>query len=136
LGEPAVTNAIAPIGTGAQVVLDLQTEWSDLTGLEGGYPQASLVVRTAFLDSNKAFVDELISKLGTLSTWIEAEGNLAVAKTAIQAKAEGTTLSNITLDTVSRCGVNTVAASVAKSAVTEYLAVFNITVDNNFYYEG
>lgn len=64
--EPAATAAImrgAAAGKTVHRVIDVQEEWARISGGTPILPQAGLGVTTAFLDANKALVDELHAAL-------------------------------------------------------------------------
>ncbi len=59
LPEPLVTNIMMK-KEDIKVVLDLNEEWKNITGTSGGYPQASLVIKTDLIENNREFVEEFI----------------------------------------------------------------------------
>jgi NitT/TauT family transport system substrate-binding protein len=148
LGEPAITNALNVIGEPAKVVLDMQEEWADVTGLGRSYAQACLVVNSEFLSANEAFVNDLIAALALSDDYLtgdDSETNIALAKTSFRTYAASTSLANITKDTVIRSNVETVAAVDAKDDIIAYLsaiyalnpaALGNAMPDDGFYYIG
>lgn len=61
LGEPVVTKAMTA-NPDLKLTFDLQKLYKDIQGSEG-YPQAGLVVKTAFNDTYSDYVEALINKL-------------------------------------------------------------------------
>mgnify|MGYP003879810207 CR=1 FL=1 len=59
LSEPAVTNVLMKKDD-AKIVLDFNQEWSNITGIEKGYPQASLIIKADLIENHKEFVEKFI----------------------------------------------------------------------------
>ncbi|MBZ2175280.1 ABC transporter substrate-binding protein [Schnuerera sp. xch1] len=59
LSEPAVTNIMMK-KENAKVIFDLNEEWSNITGAENGYPQASLIIKSDLIENNREFVENFI----------------------------------------------------------------------------
>lgn len=68
LPEPLATNILA-MKEDARVVLDLNEEWRHITGTKGGYPQASLIIKSELIENNREFVDELIKLYEDSINW-------------------------------------------------------------------
>lgn len=57
--EPLATNVMLK-NEDAKIILDLDKEWKGITGMDKGYPQASLIIKTDLIENNKEFVQEFI----------------------------------------------------------------------------
>ena len=68
LSEPAVTNIMMKKDN-AKVVFDFNEEWSKITGIEQGYPQASLIIKSDLLEDHKEFVDKFIQLYSENLQW-------------------------------------------------------------------
>jgi NitT/TauT family transport system substrate-binding protein len=68
LSEPAVTNIMMKKDN-AKVVFDFNEEWSKITGIEQGYPQASLIIKSDLLEDHKEFVDKFIQVYSENLQW-------------------------------------------------------------------
>ena len=74
LGEPSLTNGQAKVPS-AEVVIDFQKEWKELTGFDG-YPQASLIARTSFAQENPEFIAKLTEAVSGNAEWLAVEANV------------------------------------------------------------
>ena len=59
LSEPAVTNILSK-KEDAKIIFDFNEEWSKITGIQMGYPQASLIIKADLIENNKEFVEKFI----------------------------------------------------------------------------
>jgi len=59
LSEPAVTNIMMKKDN-AKIIFDFNEEWSKITGIKQGYPQASLIIKSDLIENNKEFVEKFI----------------------------------------------------------------------------
>jgi NitT/TauT family transport system substrate-binding protein len=107
LPEPALTAAkTANADKGFVEVIDIQKEWSKAFNTEWteadatlGYPQASLAIKTSFLNAHKDFADKFITKVKDSINWINDANNLAAVKdmlTAVNTRGDGELDSGVT----------------------------------------
>ncbi|MFS8540579.1 MAG: ABC transporter substrate-binding protein [Tissierellales bacterium] len=68
LSEPAVTNIMMKKDN-AKVVFDFNEEWSKITGIEQGYPQASLIIKSDLIENDKEFVNKFIQVYSENLQW-------------------------------------------------------------------
>lgn len=66
--EPISTNVLMK-NSDAKIVLDFNEEWSNITGAENGYPQASLIIKSDLLENNRNFVDRFIDAYVESQEW-------------------------------------------------------------------
>ncbi|MCF6459969.1 ABC transporter substrate-binding protein [Clostridium sp. Cult3] len=59
LSEPLVTNVLLKKDD-AKIILDLNEEWKKASETQGGYPQASLIVKSDLIENNREFVEEFV----------------------------------------------------------------------------
>jgi NitT/TauT family transport system substrate-binding protein len=52
------------------VMIDMQQEWSELYGVENGYPQVTLVVSGKFAQENPAYLDVFLDEFARSVTWM------------------------------------------------------------------
>ncbi len=67
--EPMVTKALIKNKEG-HVVFDLQEEWAKVSGLDVGYPQASIIVKKSLAEEHPEIVDEFLSKYDEAVDWV------------------------------------------------------------------
>lgn len=131
LGEPQVTKAKSMVGEGLKTVIDLQAEWTALTGFTG-YPQASLVATSAFCEAHPDYIAALLSEMEKNADFIsENLDNLP----EIFAQYESN-LANMTFsaETITGCNLRVEKASAVKASVKDYLSRLGQTVDDGFFY--
>ncbi len=68
LSEPAVTNVLMKKDN-AKIVVDFNKEWSQITGIEKGYPQASLIIKSDLIENNREFVEKFIETYVDAMKW-------------------------------------------------------------------
>ena len=66
--EPVSTNVLMK-DTDAKIVLDFNQEWSNITGIGHGYPQASLIIKADLIENNIDFLDSFIKAYGESQVW-------------------------------------------------------------------
>ncbi|CCQ93529.1 ABC transporter, substrate-binding lipoprotein [[Clostridium] ultunense Esp] len=59
LAEPLATNIMMKKDD-AKIIFDLNKEWSNITGTDKGYPQASLIIKSDLIEDNIKFVEKFI----------------------------------------------------------------------------
>lgn len=141
LGEPAVTQALTKFNN-LQIIADLQQLWSQSTGIEGGYPQAGVIVSNDIIKTNVQFVTALIERLQgnkqflldnlqTLSQLFQKGGSQSLATT------------QFTKELIERCNLDVYNASQAHNSLVEYFEVLldfnaqsvgNKLPDDGYYY--
>lgn len=145
LAEPAVTTAESKIGK--VVVADMQQLWRDAFG--GDYPQACLVAKNTLIQSNKSYVDNLLTALKASDGWAEenAEAALAAVSSHMQSGTT-TTLTALNAGIVARCNIETTSAADSRSACGVYFTklaqlrtelgtpVLSAVPGDAFYYNG
>lgn len=80
LGEPAVSTAIAQVGTTLSIVCDMQEAWKTATNTDASYPQTALVAKGSLIKSDK----KLVQKIAKLTY----EGSVKLAEDAAPYIAE------------------------------------------------
>lgn len=68
LSEPVLTKVISQ-KEGAKLLFDFNKEWSKVTGIANGYPQASLIIKSDLIENNKEFVEKFIKAYEENLTW-------------------------------------------------------------------
>ncbi len=142
LGEPQLTQCQAKVDT-AQVVVDLQAEWKELTGFES-YPQASLIVRSSFVSENGAFLTAFGEALKGNAAWLEEEENIAAFQAALGEYNKNntdyqTTMTglNFTVTTIERCNLGYKSAAEVKDSVEDYVTRLGVAqLPDGFFYEA
>lgn len=76
LSEPQTTNIMMK-KEDAKVILDFNKEWSNITGIEYGYPQASLIISNDLIENNREFVDSFLEIYEDSLKWIKENPELA-----------------------------------------------------------
>ena len=66
--EPVSTNVLMK-NSDARIVFDFNEEWSNITGAENGYPQASLIIKSDLIENNREFVDKFINAYVESQEW-------------------------------------------------------------------
>ena len=66
--EPVSTNVLMK-NPDARIVFDFNEEWSNITGAENGYPQASLIIKSDLIENNREFVDKFINAYVESQEW-------------------------------------------------------------------
>lgn len=62
----------------ANIVFDLNEEWSNVTGAQKGFPQSSLIVKTDLIEKDREFVEKFIENYEASRKWaIENQDELA-----------------------------------------------------------
>lgn len=124
LGEPAVTKS------GAKELFDLQTLWSEATGLDGSYPQAGVFVSDELLNGNDELVELLIQKLQSNVEYIKNNSENA-ANLLVQAGSADFDGITFTAELINRCNVRCVTASLCKAQLVAYFSAVK-TVNPSF----
>ncbi|MBE6081135.1 MULTISPECIES: ABC transporter substrate-binding protein [Tissierellales] len=73
LPEPLATTILTK-KENAKVIFDLNKEWANLTGIDEGYPQSSLIIKEDLIKDDPEFVSKFLEKYKESSDW--AMGNL------------------------------------------------------------
>lgn len=108
--EPAV-NTILTTNDKTSLFLNLQSLYSEASG-QAFYPQAVLMVKTAFLQNNPAYVRAFVDKFAAGGQW--AQNNPADAQAALS--AAGSTAKGLTAESIGRSGIAFTPAADAKTA--------------------
>ena len=139
LGEPSLTNGQAKVPS-AEVVIDFQKEWKELTGFDG-YPQASLIARTSFAQENPEFIAKLTEAVSGNADWLAVEANVRSFEQALatyneENPGEETTLAGntYTAETIERCNLGYQSAQEVKNSVKDYLGRLGTAPDDGFFY--
>ena len=119
IAEPAAT---AQSKKGYLLVGDLQS----LYGGENGYPQAVLVAKKEFVESNAKWTKEFVSKVEGAASWLQtASGEEIVAAVSahMEDKQTATSLKAPMLSSavIARCGIRFTYASACKNEVNAFL---------------
>lgn len=109
ISEPAATVAQGNV-EGAKRMLNIQTLYASLVGGEG-YPQAALVVRKAFLEKNRAYVEKFVAAFKSGVKWAEEAPDDAL--TAIKS-AGSTAVPKLTANIAKGCNLGFTWAADAK----------------------
>lgn len=139
ISEPVLTNVLSK-RTDSSVVLDLQKEWSELTGLNS-YPQASLIISEALIKEQPEFVASFIATYSEAVEWVVANP----LKAGEYYESLGLGLNAAIIEkAIPRCNFNFIPVAEGKDAVSKYLDVlynFNpqltggVAPDETLYYE-
>lgn len=76
--EPMLTKVLMKKKEG-KVNFDLQEEWAKMTGVEGGYPQASLVIKGELIEKHPEIVKDFLKIYGEGVDWVNAHPEKAGA---------------------------------------------------------
>ncbi len=130
LGEPQVTKAQGVIPE-LKIAVDLQKEYKSITGYDG-YPQACLIVKDAFVNQYRGYVDAFLEVLESNSFYL----NQNTTKLPEVFKKHESNLANMTFtaDTIQRCNVRLERSNTVKDAVKEYVkSLINKDLDDTFF---
>lgn len=137
--EPLLTNVLMK-REDASVVLDLQEEWTKITGFEK-YPQASLVISNRLIEERPDVVDSFIQEYSKSVEWL----NDNPAKAGVYYESLEIGLSaTIVEQAIPNCNLEYMSAKEAKEALNAYLNVLyefnpkllgNKEVDEAMYFE-
>lgn len=117
LGEPAVYQSAK---FGAINLFSLQTLWNEVTGTQGGYPQASMIVKSSVIEKYPDFINELLDDVKDNENWIKENSSLCLDLI----KSKGSTLQvAFTENIINNCNVRFVFAQNAKAEIDTYLNV-------------
>ena len=76
LAEPLATSVIMK-KEDTNIIFDLNKEWSNITGTDKGYPQASLIIKSDLIENNKEFVEKFIDVYEESIKWTKENPNIA-----------------------------------------------------------
>lgn len=132
VGEPAVTNAEK---AGFKPLYDLQAGWAQVTGKDGGYPQASMIVKEKYAN-DAAFIEALVKALEDGLDYINNEANRTGLTELLSTKGSTTAFPKQSID---NCNIKVIKAKDVKDAIESYLSEFlpnalDKLPDNGFYY--
>ncbi|MCF6465309.1 ABC transporter substrate-binding protein [Clostridium sp. Cult2] len=60
-----------------KIIFNLNKEWSNITGTDKGYPQASLIIKSDLIENNKEFVEKFIQVYEESIKWAKENPNIA-----------------------------------------------------------
>jgi len=126
LGEPAASNSVVNASTA--IVLDIQDAWQSASNESSSYPQASLVVKSSFLDKNEDFINDMLDEIEESSTWIL--NNTDKLNETLQEHGS-TTTANYTVALLQRCNIRLVKGNDMKVAVNAFLESLHSIVPNS-----
>lgn len=127
LGEPSLTNGKAEVSS-ISVAVDFQEEWTAITEFDG-YPQASLIARGTFAQSDPAFIAAFSEALKDNASWLSQEENIdkfeqkLAAYNAADPDGYQTTLAGktYTTETIANCNLGYQSAQEVKASVKDYV---------------
>lgn len=137
--EPVLTNMLSKRSY-ANVVMNLQDEWANLTGYDS-YPQASLIISSDLINNNPEFVTSFIEEYDSSVDWVNEnpqEAGEYYEKLDIGLNAQ------IIEEAIPNCSLDFVDSVNAKESINGYLQIlydFNpkllggSMVDENLYFE-
>jgi len=137
--EPLLTN-VQMKKEDAKVVIDVQEEWNNITGL-GKYPQASVIVSQKLIDEHPEIVKAFLEEYQSSVNWVNENPKQAgeyYEQLGIGLNA------TIIEKSIPRCNLNFVSAKDAKESINGYLeALFTFNpkliggkeVDEALYYQ-
>lgn len=138
--QPVLTNMLMK-REGSSVVVDLQEEWSKITGYDT-YPQASIIVSTDLIENQPEFVDAFLNVYDNSVDWVNE--NPLEAGTYYENLDIG--LSATLLEkAIPNCALDYVSVSEGKDSISSYLDIlynFNPDLvggsvpDEDFYFEN
>ena len=76
LSEPQTTSIMMK-KEDAKIIVDFNKEWSEITGIENGYPQASLIISYDLIENNREFVESFLEVYEDNLNWIKENPELA-----------------------------------------------------------
>ncbi|MBE6123966.1 MAG: ABC transporter substrate-binding protein [Erysipelotrichaceae bacterium] len=126
LGEPAVSTSVANAST--SIVLDIQSAWQEASGQSSSYPQASLVVKSSFLENHSDFINSMLEELETSNTWIL--DNIDKLNDTLKDHGSTTNIS-YTVEILQRCNIRLVKGIEMKTAVNAFLDSIYSIVPNS-----
>lgn len=115
ISEPAATQATNLEGVSRMI--DIQKLYNKITGSENGYPQAALVVKKSFLESNPEYVANFVAAFKAGAKWAESEP--AAAKAAIES-AGSTTVPALNETIAKGCNLGFTSAHAAKDELLKF----------------
>ena len=131
-----------------RVVGDLQTLYNGADSENKGYPQAVLVAKRSFLDKNKAWTENLLSKLENGNAWLQQANEQDIYMSIVRHFEDSShkptfNLGVLTKDCISRCGISFAYAKDCSARVDEFLTELQTvnanmasTVEKDFYWLG
>lgn len=119
LPEPVLTQVLMKKPE-AKVVLDLQKEWAKVGGTDSSYPQASLLISNALIESNPKVVAKILEEFASSAKWVNENHETAgiwaeELETGMNAK--------VVEKALERSNIRFVPAQEAKPAIEAYLNV-------------
>lgn len=76
LAEPLMTNVIMK-KEGTNIIFDLNKEWSNITGTDEGFPQASLIIKADLIEKEREFVDKFLKMYEESINWVKENPDIA-----------------------------------------------------------
>ena len=131
-----------------RVVGDLQALYNGADSENKGYPQAVLVAKRSFLDKNKAWTENLLSKLENGNAWLQQANEQDIYMSIVRHFEDSShkptfNLGVLTKDCISRCGISFAYAKDCSARVDEFLTELQTvnanmasTVEKDFYWLG
>lgn len=135
LAEPIASATIAAAkaqGITLSVVADLQAAWKTKTGFDN-YPQAAIFVKADLSDDQiKQIKDRVNAMVAYIATVESDKTNVEADITALTPEALGVPSAAIIKVTWDRLNVDVQYASEKKAEITAFLALFTLTLDEEF----
>ena len=141
LPEPAVSNLLK-MSKDYSIKLDIQQVYG------GGYPQAVIVAKKSVIESDGAFINEIVTGISQGASWMLMDNHNAVdavkkVNNHLYEIEPSLNQNTITSDIVRRCNISYESATTAKASVIEYLQAL-ISVEESatvipsdaFFYDG
>lgn len=75
VAEPALTSLLEK-KSDIKIVKSLNDEWKEISGLQSGYPQSTLIVKSSFAKDNQKFVEEFVKEITDSIKWANSSSEL------------------------------------------------------------
>ena len=135
LAEPVASATIAAAkaqGITLSVVADLQSAWKTKTGFDN-YPQAAIFVKSDLSDDQIKQIKDRVNAMAAYIATVEGDKTIVEADiTALTPEALGVPSAAIIKVTWDRLNVDVQYASEKKAEITAFLALFTLTLDEEF----
>lgn len=116
LPEPLLSTALMK-NPNAKVIMDLQDEWSLVSGGEKGYPQAGVIIKKDLIENHKEVVDKFLEEYALAVAWVNENPKEAAVyseevKTGLSAK--------VAESAIPRCNLRFVAPIDSEEELDKY----------------
>ena len=134
LAEPALSATLARAqadGINLSVIMNLQEEWSSVTGYHN-YPQAAIFVRESSFNNNSLAFEQLITALERVSTF-STTPEIVIEYLSGNEEIFGVGNANIIASAWNGMSINFIYASEVVSEIETFLNLFGISVNSDLF---